>query len=136
MIGRPELVEDPRFRSNAERVANIDARDEQVATWFARRDAGEIHAVLDEAGVPVCPVNSMADVFADPHFVARGNIVEVEDSAMGPLPMPSVVPTFSETPGAIRHAGPALGEHNDDVYRGLLGLDEATLAELRTEGII
>ncbi len=135
-MGLPELTADPRFTTNADRVVHADALDEHVAGWFAARDATVVQDILDEAGVPVCPVNSMADVFADPHFVARGNIVEVEDSAMGPLPMPSVVPTFSETPGAIRHAGPALGEHNDDVYRGLLGLDEATLAELRTEGII
>ena len=71
MIGRAELVDDPRFRSNAERVDVGDALDEQVAAWFARHDAGEIHALLDEAGVPVCPIYSMADVFADPHFAAR-----------------------------------------------------------------
>jgi crotonobetainyl-CoA:carnitine CoA-transferase CaiB-like acyl-CoA transferase len=136
MIGRPELVEAPRFRSNAERVANIDARDEQVATWFARRDAGEIQAVLDDAGVPVCPIYSMADVFADPHFAARQDIVEVEDPRVGAVPMPNVVPRFSETPGAVRHTGPALGEHNDDVYGGLLGLAVDEREALRAAGVI
>ena len=135
-IGHPELVDDARFTTNADRVANADALDAYVAGWFAAHDAADAQAILDEAGVPVCPINSMADVFADPHVAARGNIVAVEDPVVGPVPMPNVVPKFSETPGAVRHTGPALGEHNDAVYHGLLGLDEATLADLRAEGVI
>ena len=136
IIGRAELVDDPRFRSNAERVDVGDALDEQVAAWFARHDAGEIHALLDEAGVPVCPIYSMADVFADPHFAARQDIVEVEDPRVGAVPMPSVVPRFSETPGAVRHTGPALGEHNNDVYGDLLGLAVDEREALRADGVI
>ena len=135
-IGRPDLFDDPRFHSNAERVANIDAVDEQVSAWFAQHDAGEIQAILDEAGVPICPIYSMADVFADPHVVARQDILVVDDPRVGPVPMPNVVPRFSETPGAVRHTGPALGEHNDDVYGDLLGLDADERAALRAEGVI
>lgn len=135
-IGHSELVEDPRFRTNADRVAHASALDVYVAAWFAARDATEAQAILDEAGVPVCPINSMADVFADPHVAAREDIVVVDDPDLGPVPMPNVVPRFSETPGAIRHPGPPLGHHNDEVYRDLLGLDDATLAELRAEGVI
>ena len=136
VIGRPDLLTDPRFRSNAERVATIDALDEQVSAWFSQHGAGEIQAVLDEAGVPVSPIYSMEDVFADPHIVARQNIVVVDDPRVGPVPMPNVVPRFSETPGAVRHTGPALAEHNDDVYGGLLGLDEAERGALRDAGVI
>jgi formyl-CoA transferase len=135
-IGRPDLVDDPRFRSNAERVANIDELDALVGAWFAEHDAREIQALLDDAGVPICPINSMADVFADPHVAAREDIVVVEDPRVGPVPMPNVVPRFSETPGAVRHTGPALGEHNDDVYGGLLGLDQDARDALRAEGVI
>ena len=135
-IGHPELVDDPRFASNAARVANADALDEYVGGWFVAHDAAAAQAILDEAGVPVCPINSMADVFADPHVAARQDVVAIDDAAVGPVPMPNVIPKFSETPGAVRHSGPDLGEHNDAVYRGLLGLDEATLADLRAEGII
>ena len=136
VIERPDLLEDLRYRSNAERVANIDALDEQVSTWFAEHDAAEIQALLDDAGVPICPINSMADVFADPHVAAREDIVVVEDPRVGPVPMPNVVPRFSETPGAVRHTGPALGEHNDDVYGDLLGIDEEERDALRAEGVI
>jgi formyl-CoA transferase len=136
VIERPDLFADPRYRSNAERVANIDALDEQVSLWFGQHDAAEIQSVLDDAGVPICPINSMADVFADPHVVAREDIVEVEDPGVGPVPMPNVVPRFSETPGAIRHTGPSLGEHNDDVYGNLLGLGQAERDALRADGVI
>ena len=86
--------------------------------------------------MPVCPINSMADVFADPHVAAREDVVVVEDPQVGPVPMPNVVPRFSETPGVVRHTGPALGAHNDDVYGGLLGLDQAERDALRADGVI
>jgi len=136
VINRRDLFADPRFVSNAERVANIDELEVLVGAWFARLDAEEIQALLDDAGVPVSPIYSMADVFADPHVAAREDIAVVDDPRVGPVPMPNVVPRFSETPGAIRHTGPALGEHNDDVYGDLLGLDEAEREGLRAEGVI
>ena len=136
VIDRRDLFDDPRFRSNAERVANIDELDGLVSAWFAQHDAEAILTLLDDAGVPISPINSMADVFADPHVVARENVVSVEDPRVGPVPMPNVVPRFSETPGAIRHTGPALGEHNDDVYGDLLGLDQAERDALRADGVI
>ena len=135
-MGRADLVDDPRFRTNAARVANSDALDAEIVAWFGSRDAADAQAILDEAGVPVCPVYTIADAFADPHFQAREDIVSVDDPAIGPIPMPNVVPRFSDTPGAVRHPGPTLGQHNDEVYRGLLGLDEADLAELREQGVI
>ena len=136
VIGRPDLAEDPRFRSNAERVANIDELDALVGAWFAQHESGEIQALLDDAGVPISPINSMADVFADPHVAARQDVVVVEDPRVGPVPMPNVVPRFSETPGAVRHTGPALGEHNDDVYGGLLDLAVDEREAVRAAGVI
>ena len=135
-IERPDLFADPRYRSNAERVANIDALDEQVSGWFALHDAAAIQSLLDDAGVPICPIASMADVFADPHVAAREDVVVVDDPRVGPVPMPNVVARFSETPGAIHHTGPALGEHNDEVYGSLLGLSPAEQAALRADGVI
>ena len=136
VIDRRDLFDDPRFRSNAERVANIDDLEQLVGAWFEQHDAQEIQVLLDDAGVPVSPIYSMADIFADPHVAAREDIAVVEDPRVGPVPMPNVVPRFSETPGAIRHTGPALGEHNDDVYGGLLGYSDERLKALTEEGVI
>jgi crotonobetainyl-CoA:carnitine CoA-transferase CaiB-like acyl-CoA transferase len=135
-IERPDLLDDPRFRSNANRVRHIDALEAEVGAWFGAHDAAAIQRVLDEAGVPICPIYSMADIFRDPHYAAREDVAWIDDPAAGSVPMPNVVPRFSETPGAIRHTGPPLGEHNAEVYGGLLGLDDAALEQLRTDGII
>jgi crotonobetainyl-CoA:carnitine CoA-transferase CaiB-like acyl-CoA transferase len=135
-IERADLLSDPRFQSNAERVTHIDALEVEVGRWFGAHDAATIQRILDDAGVPICPIYSMADIFDDPHYAEREDVAWIEDAAAGPVPMPNVVPRFSETPGAIRHTGPALGEHNAEVYGGLLGLDDAALEQLRSDGII
>ena len=90
----------------------------------------------DDAGVPVSPIYSIADIFADPHYQARGDIIAPEDPEIGPVPMPSVIPRFSRTPGSVRFVGPSLGEHNQHIYVGLLGLSEADLVSLAAEGVI
>ena len=88
------------------------------------------------AQVPVCRAYSIRDIFEDPHYRARGDIVEVEDPVIGPLRMQGAYPRFSRTPGSVRRGAPRLGEHNEEVYGGLLGLDAAEIADLRGEGVI
>ena len=108
-----------------------------VAAWFLERSADEAQATLDAAGVPVCPIYSIADIFADPHFAARQDIIAPEDPEIGPVPMPAVLPRFSRTPGRVQFPGPRLGEHNAEIYGGLLGLSEAEQAPpLRETGVI
>ncbi|HEX2173407.1 MAG TPA: CoA transferase, partial [Dehalococcoidia bacterium] len=130
-IDRPDLITDPRFVTNQDRVANADALHALVREWFAEHDAAEVEARLSDAGVPVSAFYSAADIVVDEQYRARGAIAEVPHPALGTVRMPSIGPRFSQTPGEIRHAGPDLGEHNDEVYQGLLGLDAADLARLK-----
>lgn len=136
VMGHPEWNDDPRFQTNADRVANADTLDELVGAWFAAHSQAEIQRLLDEAGVPVSPIYSIADIFADPHYQARQDIVAPEDPELGPIPMPAVVPRFSRTPGAIRFPGLPLGACNTEVYGGLLGLSPEEQERLRAEGVI
>ncbi len=135
-MGHPEWLADPRFASNAERIRHTAAVDEVIGGWFAAHTAAEGQRILDQAGVPVSPVNSMADIFADPHFEARGDIVAPEDDELGAVPMPNVVPRFSRTPGEVRFPGPRLGEHNTEIYGRLLGLTANELDALSQEHVV
>ncbi|TMF00151.1 MAG: CoA transferase [Chloroflexi bacterium] len=135
-IGHPEWAADPRFLGNPQRTVHADEVDALVSGWFAEHTAEETQRVLDEAGVPVSPIYSIADIFADPQYQARGDIIAPEDPVVGPVPMPAVIPRFSRTPGRVRFVGPSLGEHNQQIYRGLLGLSDADLSELEADGVI
>ncbi len=135
-MNRPDLLTDPLFCSMKNRVANDAAMNVIVSDWIASLDYVELKKIVDEAGVPVNLVYSIADIFDDPHYAARGNIVEVPYSPMETIKMPGIVPVFSETPGEIKWAGPALGAHNSEVYPELLGLSAAELADLKSDGVI
>lgn len=135
-MGHPEWGSDPRFLGNPQRTLHADEVDAVVGGWFAEHTADEAQAILDAAGVPVCPIYSIADIFADPHYAAREDIIAPVDAELGPVPMPAVLPRFSRTPGRVRAPGPPLGAHNTEVYSGLLGLTEADLADLSAAGVI
>src|SRR5215831_15211074 len=135
-MGHPEWADDPRFASNPARTAHANEVDTAVGGWFARHSAAEAQRILDEAGVPVSPIYSIADIFSDAHYRARQDIVEADDESIGSVPMPAVLPRFSRTPGAVRFPGPPLGAHNEHVYTELLGLSAAELAQLASEGVV
>jgi formyl-CoA transferase len=135
-IGRPELLDDPRFATNADRVRHDAVLQEILVAWFAGLPYAEARARLDAAGCPVSPVYSIADIAADPHYQARENFVEVTHPTLGTLKMPGIVPKFSQTPGAVAFAGPELGAHNAEVLQGLLGLSAEELTRLRAEGVV
>jgi len=135
VMGRADMITDPRFHTNRVRVENREATNEIVTDWFSRHTAEEIGAVCDAAGVPVSRVNTMADVFADPHVRARDMLVEVDHPKLGSLRLPGVVPKLSKTPGEIRTVGPELGQHNRDVYTGL-GLSAEDIDRLSSAGVI
>ena len=134
-IGRPGFAADERFATNALRTTNYKAIDDAVRAWCAATDAAEVVAVLDRAGLPGGPVNSTADMLADPHLRERG-IRTVPDHRGDPLVMPDVVPRLSGDPGTIRWPGEPLGASNEEVYLGLLGLPPREYAELRAAGVI
>jgi crotonobetainyl-CoA:carnitine CoA-transferase CaiB-like acyl-CoA transferase len=134
-IGQPDLPADPRFSSNAARIANDVELDGIVAAWMRERTLADALAALEDGDVVAGPVLDIAGIFADPHYIARGNIVEVPDPDLGSLRMPGVVPRFSRSTVGVRHPGGAPGSHNAEVYAEL-GLDAAGLAELEREGVI
>ena len=135
--GLADLLADARFATNEARVQHNDALNARVQAWFAEHDRADAIALLDAAGVPISPINSIADIFVDPHYQARQNLIEVAHPTLGSVKLSGLVPKFSRTPGQVRHAGaPELGAFNAAVYGELLGLDAAELARLRVLGVV
>ena len=118
-IGRPELKDDPRFATNEGRVAHRDLLDAIIGGFIAGRSTDENLALFEAAGVTVGPVCSMADLLDHPYTKGRDVIVEVEDRAMGSLPMHNIVPRLSASPGGFRRPAPELGEHTDEILAEL-----------------
>jgi formyl-CoA transferase len=136
-MGRPELADDPRFATHLARGDNQTEIEGIVAEWARARDAAEIDRVLNEAGVICGPIYTIADIFEDPQFQARGMLVEHEDPEFGPYIGPGITPKFSATPCEVRWSATwEEGSHNSDVYGGLLGLSDAELSELKEEGVL
>ncbi len=131
-----DLLDDPRFTTNQERVANAEALDDRIQEAIGRLDVADILARFDDAQAPVGPAHDISDIFEDDHYAARENIVSIDDEELGPIRMQNVVPRLSKTPGRIDHAGPPKGTSNAAVYAELLELDEAELARLAEAGVI
>ena len=106
VIGRPEMIEDARFRTNSDRVKNRHLVDEAVGAWFSKKTRDEALAEMRAAGVTVGPVYNIDDVVADPHFLEREILVDVEDPELGSIPMHNIVPRLSATPGVWRRPAP------------------------------
>jgi len=136
LIGRDELIADPRYASNPLRMQHADALNAIVAEWIGARPCGEAIRELSAAGVSVAPVYSNRDIAEDAHFVFRKSITRVNDADFGSVAVPCVVPRLSATPGEARSAGPAAGAHNAEVYGGWLGLSDAERAALERDGVI
>ena len=135
-IGRPELTTDPRFAQAQQRLRNAAEIDRLMADWIAQRTLDEAMTVFEDAQVAAAPVYDAAQLLADPQLQARGVYPQVPDPDLGSMRVQGPVPRFSGTPGRIDHLGPALGAHNDEVYRGLLGLDDQRYDALRAQGVI
>jgi len=135
-MNRPEMQQDPRFRSMRDRLENNDVLDAIVAAWIKSLDYKDVKAVADKEGVPVSLVYSIEDIFKDPHYAAREDIVEMPHPELGSIKMPGIFPKFSETPGEIRWVGPKLGAHNEEVFEGLLGYSKEKVAALKARGVI
>jgi formyl-CoA transferase len=134
-IGRPELNDDPRFRTNAARLTHREEVEAIVAGFIARRTQAAALAFFEAAEVTVGPVCDEADLAEDAYVNEREVLIEVPDAAAGSLPMHNVIPRLSATPGALRRPAPALGEHNLEILRGL-GLSEAEVRRLGEAGVL
>lgn len=134
-IGRPDMIVDPRFLTNFDRVANAEACEAPIAAFIRERDLDEVLRLFEEAEITAAPVYDVEQFMADPHVLARQVIVEAEDEEMGTVPMHNIIPRLSGTPGAFRRPAPRLGEHTAELLAGI-GRGEAELVELARSGLI
>ncbi|WP_342114752.1 CaiB/BaiF CoA transferase family protein [Pseudoduganella sp. OTU4001] len=134
-IGRADMAEDPQFAQNDGRAAQEKLIDAAIAGWTSAHTIDEVLAVLERAEVPAGRIYSVKDIVADPHYQARGMLLDTELPDGVHVKMPGIVPKLSETPGEVRWQGPTLGQHTDDVLAGL-GLTEAQVAALRERGVV
>ena len=134
-MGRADLLEDDRFKTNTERVRHNDILDPIVAEFMGARTQAENLELFEAADVTVGPVADLAQLAEHPYMHERAVVRDYPDNEMAGLPMHSVVPRMSGTPGAIRTPAPDLGQHNAELY-GELGLDADKLAELSEKGVI
>jgi crotonobetainyl-CoA:carnitine CoA-transferase CaiB-like acyl-CoA transferase len=135
-MGREDLLTDPRFKTNRDRVANVDELDKIVGAWVLERTRAEVIEQLIKAEVAVAPVYDFKDLAEDPHLIARKALATIDDPELGTLRMPDVQPRLSDTPGRIRYAGLPMGVHNKEIYQERLGLTEAEIKKLQAEGVI
>jgi len=136
VLGHPEWAKDPRFTSNRARVENRDVIDGFINEALSHGDADAWLDKLKAVGVPCGRINSVADALDDPHTTARDMIETVEHSTIGALKMLGIPFKFSDTACSVRRAPPTLGQHNDEILKGELGLDEKAIAELRQAKVI
>jgi len=135
-MGAPQLAKDSRYADHTARGENQRELDEAIASWTATLGTRELLDVLEKSGVPSGLIYRASDMLDDPHFKARQAIVETAHPQFGTLRMQNVAPRLSASPSSIRTPAPELGQHNDEVFRGLLGLDAATLDAYRARGVI
>jgi len=135
-IGREELLQDERFASLDARAANADAINRIVSDWCEARTLAQIEAILIEHQVPVTGIYTIDEIVADPQVRARGSIVTVEDPVLGPVRQQAPVPRMDRTPPAVPRGAPRLGEHNEEIYLGWLGLDRDRFERLRAIKVI
>jgi crotonobetainyl-CoA:carnitine CoA-transferase CaiB-like acyl-CoA transferase len=136
MMGRPELAAEDRFGNVQKRLAALDEVDGLVTDYIASLPREAFLARCLEFGVPAAPVNTIADIFADPHVAERGTLLEVDDGAGGKITVPNVVARLSGTPGTVRASGPALGEATEALLRDMAGLTDDDIRALRDAGVI
>ena len=129
-MGQPQLAHDERFAQATARSANVEALDDVIAQWTRSHPLSHLEQVLEAAVVPAMRIFTIADIFADPHYRARGTIVRAPDADLGDVAMAQVVPRLSQTPGAVRHAGHRVGEDSRQVLQQWLNMPEAAIDSL------
>lgn len=136
LCGGEAAAADPRFQTAESRLRHADEIDALVGGWIARHTLQEVLDAFERAEAAIGPVYDIEQLLADPQVQARGSVTEVSDPELGRVRMQSVFPLLSRTPGRIRHAGPRLGQHNEEILCGELGLTAAELAALKDEGVV
>lgn len=135
-MDRPELAEDPRYKTHVGRGDNQVELDDLIAEWTSKLTADELQSKLDEFGIPQGKIYRAPDMLTDPQFKAREAIIKVAHPQFKNLQMQNVFPKFSKTPGKVRWTGPKLGEHNDEVYQDILGMTDQQINDLKNRDIM
>lgn len=136
VMGRPELAEDERYATHTARGVRQKELDDMIAQWSSTIDSKPLEEALHENGVPAGTMYRAPEMLEDAQFKAREAIVRVAHPIFGDIAMQNVFPKLLDTPGKVAHVGPKLGEHNDEIYRGLLGFDDKKMNRLSKAGII
>jgi crotonobetainyl-CoA:carnitine CoA-transferase CaiB-like acyl-CoA transferase len=136
IVGREDIVSEPWFGDHIGRLEHVDELDEIIQEWIGRRTTEEVLERFAEAEAAIAPIYSIEDIVRDPQYLARETITEVPHPKLGSILMQNVIPRLSETPGRIDHAGPELGEHNEEIYLRELGLSRQELADLDEAGVV
>lgn len=135
-MGRPDILDDTRFNTRLERVKNGDEMDGIVAAWVSARDYEAVEKELSAEDVVFTRIYTMADIFKDPHFKARGMIPQIADEEIGSVAMAAPVPRLTRTPGTIKKSGGRVGRDTFEVLHDLFGLPAAEIERLERDGII
>ena len=135
LIGREDMLSDPRFATNAARVKHREEVDRAVGGWILGRDRAEVLQAFEAAGITAAPIFDAGDIARNPHFHERGIFVEVPDEDMGAIPIHAPIPRLSDTPATIHAPAPKLGEHTRDVLAEA-GLSEAEIGKAVANGLV
>jgi len=134
--GHPELAGDGKWGSYQQRRADEDAVNAYVSDWTGSMSRGQIQEICQRFEVPCGPIYSIAEIFEDEHYAARGNLLRIEDERVGEVVIPNTVPRLSETPGSVDSLGPPLGFHTAEILADLLGIGAVELEELTAKRVV
>jgi crotonobetainyl-CoA:carnitine CoA-transferase CaiB-like acyl-CoA transferase len=136
LCGREDLIDEPWFKDHKGRLEHVDELDDVIQGWVGERTTEEVLEAFAEYEGAIAPIYSIEDIVKDPQYLARETITRVPHPQLGSILMPNVITKMTETPGRIDHAGPSIGEHNEEIYLGELGLTQAELDDLKEAGIV
>ena len=136
VMNREDMLTDSRYYTNSVRLERFDEVNGIVAEWVKTKTKDDLQCILDENGVPMSAIYSIKDIFEDPQYRERENIVEVKHPRFEKIKIPGITPKFSETPGTIRHLAPELGEHTEEILKQLLDFNDESIMHLRERGVI
>jgi crotonobetainyl-CoA:carnitine CoA-transferase CaiB-like acyl-CoA transferase len=134
-VGRPDLVDNPRYRTNADRVQHAEELDAIIGAFVAQRTQAENVEYFEKAEVTIGPIYDISQIVEDPHVIAREILADYPDAEIGAFPMHHVVPRLTGTPGSIRTPAPRIGEHNRALLAEI-GVDEPAYARLLAAGAV
>ena len=136
VMGREDWAVDPRLATHEKRWEHVDELNAELSNWIERQPVEQLCALLDEGKLAYSFIYNIEDIMKDPHYQARGTIVSVPDAKIGPVRMAGVIPKFSGTPEKPIECAPNLGQHNEEIYGGLLGLSAERIQTLTAQGIL